>query len=117
MRKTYFEAEWTPTLQRELDTMWVMIENSYPEDWRVEANGDMTLEVDEDMLNRVLEDHPEIAELDLETYEMHNPENECYEWVNYPEHLIGTYTIKGVYNAAQVYVNHQRHYFFTQEGF
>lgn len=118
MRHTTIIPEEASTFyaEQQLDAMWLLIENSYEEDWHVEANGDLTLEVDADMLTRVLEDNPEVAARSFSAHEEHNPENERYEWVNLPEHLCGTYTIKGVYNAKQQRLDVLREYFFTQEG-
>ena len=103
--------------QTQLDRFWDLIETNYAEDWRWDYDGSVLLEVDDAMLRRICADHPEAAELDFETYEMHNPESERWEWVNLPEHLTGTYIIKGIYNAKQQRLDVQREYFFTQEGF
>lgn len=103
--------------QQQLDDMWTLIENNYDEDWRVEANGALTLTVDYEMMSRVLSDHPQIVLEAFKAKEDHNPEYQKWEWVNFPEHLLGTYVITGVYDANQRFINHARRYYFVQEGF
>lgn len=103
--------------QMQLELIWTSIETAYEEEWRIDANGDVTLTVDEDMLIRILDDNPSISAT-LGALEEHNPENEKWEWVGVPEHLFGTYTIKGVYDASQRFLwRGERTYFFVQEGF
>ena len=103
--------------QQQLDAFWNLIENNYEEDWRVEANGDLILEVDADFIEQVCAVNPQIVFEAFKAYEMHNPEYEKWEWINLPEQLCGTYIIKGVYDENQRFINHARRYFFTQEGF
>lgn len=101
----------------ELDKFWGWIEETPQTDemWRVEANGDMVLVVDEDVLTKILFDDQTKAYDDFGVFE--ERERETGAWVvhNLPYQLCGTYTIKGVYDANQKLVDGERTYFFSQE--
>ena len=100
--------------QKDLNYLWRLIENKYEEDWRVAFNGDLILQVDEAFMERVLRDNPAEASLYFGAHEEHNPENERYEWSDFPEHLEGEYIITGVYDVSQRLVNGNRSYYFVQ---
>lgn len=100
--------------QEKLDAFWNLIEDGYAEEWRMEYSGIINLRVGEEMLKRILANHHAEAELDFGAYEMHNPEERKYEWVNLPEYLIGLYSIEGIYNERQALVDGPRTYFFEQ---
>jgi hypothetical protein len=101
--------------QQKLDAFWNMIEDGYAEEWRMEYSGIINLRVDEAMLQRILANHPAEATLAFGTYEEHNPEERKWEWVNFPEYLIGLYSIEGIYNERHALVEGPRSYFFDQE--
>ena len=101
-------------LQKRLDHFWNMIEDFYDEEWRVEFSGAVVLDLTEALLEKVLRDNPHSSRLYLGTYEEHNPEYRKYEWVNFPEDLIGLYSIEGIYNERQARVDGTRTYFFEQ---
>lgn len=103
-----------PLLQAELDKLWDFIENKYEDEWRVEFNGTMSLQVTEGLLERILRDNPIEASLHFGAHEEHNPENERYEWSGFPEHLTGLYSITGVYSNHYTLVDGPREYFFEQ---
>jgi hypothetical protein len=116
-RKTYIDAdEYSLTLQEKLDKFWDWIEGMPVTDemWKVEANGDMVLVVDEATMIEILEDDMGKAYEDFGPY--HMTDRETGEDVIYgiPFYLLGTYTIKGVYDASQRLVDGERTYFFTQ---
>lgn len=122
MRRTYcVPAELTYPLesQMKLDTMWLLIENSYTEDWRIEANGDVELTVDNDLLHRIAEDNREVFEQTFGSRDEHNEETRNYEWLDLPEELQGLYIIRGIYDANQRFISRDQNltYFFVQEGF
>lgn len=118
IRKTHTTKNSTDSLpsQHELDKFWDWLE-AYPveEMWRVQANGDMVLVVDEYVLTKILFDDQTKAYEDFEVFE--ERERETGAWVvhNLPYQLCGTYTIKGVYAANQKLVDGERTYFFSQE--
>lgn len=102
--------------QAKLDKFWDWIEGMPVTDemWKVEANGDMTLEVDEATLVEILSDDSNKAYEDFDAYEEHSPEAAAWEWHDLPYDLLGTYIIKGVYDASQRLVDGERSYFFVQ---
>ncbi len=84
--------------QAELDRFWDLIEDKFDEDWRVDSNGDVLLEVDDFLLDRVL----------------------VATGIAFPDSLRGTYIIKGIYKPDLSYLRgdyQKRTYFFVQEGF
>jgi hypothetical protein len=100
-----------------LDAFWYLIEDKFDEDWRVASNGDVILEVDEDMLIRILDSAPTVALMEFGAYEDHSPEHERYEWYNLPEDLLGTYTIQGIYAPDLSFIKgdyQTRTYYFEQ---
>jgi len=101
-------------LQTRLDHFWTLIENHYEEEWRVQANGDLTLTVDSDMLERVLKDNYAQSWLAFGTFNGGQTAEGKKFLLHRPENLIGEYVIKGVYDASQRLVNGERTYFFTQ---
>jgi hypothetical protein len=98
-----------------LDRFWDLIEDHYEEEWRMEYSGIINLRVDDKLLERILRDNPSRAEKYFGAIEQHNPEYQKYEWVNFPEYLIGLYSIEGVYNERHALVDGPRSYFFDQE--
>jgi len=104
-------------LQEKLHTMWLLIEDMYPEEWCREANGDITLEVDDAMLERILKDNVATAWYQFGSNAGGMREDGSRFFLRRPEHLKGTYTIKGIYDENQRFINHARRYFFTQEGY
>jgi hypothetical protein len=104
------------TFQHKVDKFWDWIEGRYQTDelWRVAANGDMILEVDEALLVKLLGDDGTKAYEDFDAYEEHSPEAAAWEWHDLPYDLLGTYIIKGVYDASQRLVDGERSYFFVQ---
>lgn len=108
------------TAQEKLNTFWNLIENHYDEDWRVDANGDITLEVDDAMLERILSDNISIAWYKFGAFRGGLTGEGVRFWLSRPEYLKGTYTIKGIYAPDLSYVKgdfQTRTYFFVQEGF
>jgi hypothetical protein len=106
--------------QEKLDTFWNLIEDKYDEDWRVESNGDVTLEVDDAMLERILSDNSAIAWYDFGSFRGGQREDGTRFYLARPEYLKGTYIIKGIYAPDLSYVRgdyQKREYFFVQEGF
>jgi hypothetical protein len=106
--------------QVKLDKFWSLIEDKYEEDWHVEQNGDVTLEVDSDMLERVLSDNPSIAWYHYGAFRGGQKEDGTRFYLSRPEYLKGTYTIKGIYKPDLSYHRgdyQTRTYFFVQEGF
>lgn len=103
--------------QLELDKFWGWIDGTPQTDemWRVQANGDMVLVVDEETLVGILEDDMNKAHEDFDTFTMRD--NETGEWDLYqlPYNLLGTYTIRGIYNDKQELVSGEVTYFFSQE--
>lgn len=102
--------------QYDLDKFWDWIEGMPTTDemWKVEANGDMTLEVDEETLVEILEDDMNKAHEDFDTYALQDRETGEWDIVDLPYDLLGTYIIKGVYDASQRLVDGERSYFFVQ---
>lgn len=114
--------------QPQLEAMWKLIEDHYEEDWRVDLNGDVLLVVDSDFLHRILEDCASYSQEVWNDFEKttgvreeHNPEAQRWEWVNVPEHLQGTYYIRGIYRPEDMRLMaaalQKREYFFVQEGY
>ena len=104
--------------QTELDKFWDKIEGMpfTDEDWRIEANGDMTLTVDEEYLTKLLFDDENDAFEKWGVYEERESDTGAYVVHNLPEQFIGVYTIKGVYDASQRLVDtDERTYFFSDE--
>lgn len=116
MRKTEVTPEEANTslLQTQLAYMWRLIEDKYDEEWRVEYSGAVVLNVDEALLERILRDNPAEASMYFGAKEEHNPEYEKYEWVDFPEYLIGLYSIQGVYDNYYRLVDGPRSYSFEQ---
>lgn len=102
--------------QMKVNKFWKWIENHYEEEWHVQANGDLILTVDSDMLERVLSDNYAEAWLAFGTFrggQTPPPESKRF-LLHRPENLMGEYIIKGVYDASQRLVNGPREYFFLQ---
>lgn len=99
--------------QRNLDAFWNLIENHYEEDWHIEANGDLVFTVDSKVLENVLADNYATAWYKYGTF-MGGEKDGVKFLLNRPEWLIGTYVIKGVYDATQRLVNGARTYHFIQ---
>ena len=87
MRKTEIThyGQTAPTT-RQLNAVWNLIEDRFEEEWRMEYNGAITFEVSEALL----------AAHGL------------------PDYLCGAYTIKGVYDDRQRFINGKRTYYFEQ---
>jgi len=102
------------SMQNSLNLFWNLIENHYEEEWHVQANGDLILMVDSDMLERVLTDNYAQAWLNWGTFRGGQTAEGKKFLLHRPENLIGEYVIKGVYDASQRLVNGERTYFFTQ---
>jgi hypothetical protein len=102
--------------QGQLDKFWPFIENHYEEEWRVQANGDLILTVDDAMLERVLQDNYAEAWAKFGTYGGGMKPGPKFErfMLHRPEHLQGDYIIRGIYNLSQRLVNGPREYFFIQ---
>lgn len=107
----------TAPRQNVFDTFWNWIEETPQTDemWRVQPTGDMVLVVDEETLVAILSDDLTKAHEDFDYYE--DQESDTGAWVthNLPDYLLGTYTIKGVYDEFNRYVDGERTYFFSQE--
>lgn len=117
MRHTEIKAwEGNEPSQEKLDLFWQLIEDNPGLNWRVEYNGDVTLEVDETVLMVVLGENPLSAREFFGAWEEHSPEYEKYEWNNLPEDLLGTYTVKGIYDTRGYLESTNREYRFVQEG-
>lgn len=117
-RKTeILNPEATVPSQFILDTFWGWIEGMPVTDemWRVEANGDMVLVVDEETMIEILEDDMAKAYNDFDTFTIQDRETGENELHGLPYQLCGTYTIKGVYDEFNRYVDGERTYFFSQE--
>lgn len=103
--------------QEALDKFWAQIEETPQTDemWRVQPNGDMVLVVDDDVLTKILFEDQTKAYEDFHVFE--ERERETGAWVvhNLPYALCGTYTIKGVYDEFNRYVDGERTYYFSQE--
>ena len=106
--------------QNKLDQFWTLIEDKYEEEWRVDSNGEVLLVVDDELLERILTDNVATA---WYTFGAHKggltPEGQRY-FLSRPEHLRGTYIIKGIYAPDLSYIPGdyaKREYFFVQEGF
>lgn len=88
--------------QAELDRFWTLIEDHYDEEWHVDQTGNVTLEVDDAMLRRVM------------------AENYRTIFFGPADWFKGTYIIKGIYAPDLSYIRgdyQKRTYFFVQEGF
>lgn len=88
--------------QEALDLFWSLIEDHYEEDWHVDQTGNVTLEVDDALLERVMTENFRLTPL------------------GHSEWLKGTYIIKGIYAPDLSYLRgdyQKRTYFFVQEGF
>ena len=123
MRHTTVTPEGTFTsvrAQENLDVMWNLIEDNYPEEWRLDSNGDVLLEVDDAMLERILMANYRLAYYEFGTYRGgQTPEGKRF-LLRRPEHLKGTYIIKGIYTEDfQLVFSDYKHreYFFVAEGF
>lgn len=125
MRKTYaVPARYSTQFmyQDQLNKFWNLIEDKYDEDWRVDSNGDLILEVDDNMLERILQDNYAPAWYNFGAYGggmKPGPKFERY-MLNRPEHLKGLYIIKGIYTPHLMFVpvgQQKREYFFVQEGY
>lgn len=103
--------------QRELDTFWNWIDGTPATDelWKVEANGDMVLVVDEETLTSILFEDETKAYEDFEVFEEREADTGAWVVHNLPYELLGTYTVRGVYNAKQELVTEDVTYFFSQE--
>lgn len=118
MRWTDFTGEnYLAGRQHKLDEFWTLIEEMYPEDWRVDANGDLILEVDDAMLERILSENVATAWYSFGAHRGGQREDGTKFFLSRPEYLKGTYIIKGVYDPTQRFVNKKREYYFVQEGF
>lgn len=118
-RKTETQIKYpqsAPT-QLELDKFWDWIEETpfTDEDWKVEANGDMILTVDEEYLTKLLFDDENKAYDQFNVWEERESDTGAWVVSNLPEQLIGVYTIKGVYNAKQELVDGERAYHYSDE--
>lgn len=104
--------------QDKLDAFWNLIEDKYEEDWRTDYNGDVVLEVDDDMLERILRDNYSTAWVAFGSYGggmKPGPKFERY-MLERPEFLKGTYIIRGIYNSRGSMEHTRREYSFLQEG-
>lgn len=101
-------------LQARLDCLWDLIEDHYEEEWRVEYSGAVVLDMTEALLTRILRSDGDKALLCFGAYEEHNPEYQKYEWVNFPDDLLGLYSIQGIYSNYYTRVDGPRSYFFEQ---
>jgi len=81
---------------KEMDKFWDLIEDKYEEEWRVEFNGTMSLQVTDALLQRIRRDNPEAAR-DL-----------------YSDKFIGLWSIEGVYSNYYTLVDGPRTYSFEQ---
>jgi hypothetical protein len=105
--------------QEKLDTFWDLIEDRYEEDWRVDQNGDVTLVVDDALLERILTENYYVAWYAFGTWSGSDKDGKKF-LLDRPEFLKGTYVIKGIYAPDLSYVKgdyQTRTYFFIQEGF
>ena len=100
-----------------MDKFWDWIEGTPQTDemWRVEANGDMVLVVNEDTLNEILNDDWAKAYEDFDAHREVESDTGETVIIGLPYELCGTYTIKGVYDANQRLVDGERTYYFSQE--
>lgn len=108
------------TAQDKLDQFWTLIEDKYEEDWHVEQNGDVTLEVDDAMLERILTDNTAVAWYTFGAFRGGQKADGTRFYISRPEFLKGTYTIKGIYAPDLSFIKgdfQTRTYFFVQEGF
>ena len=108
------------TGQEKLDKFWDLIEDNYEEAWHVDQTGDVTLEVDDALLERILSDNPSIAWYHYGAFRGGQKEDGTRFYLARPEFLKGTYIIKGIYAPDLSYVRgdyQKRTYFFVQEGF
>lgn len=108
------------TAQDKLDEFWTLIEDKYEEDWHVEQNGDVTLEVDDAMLERILSENTAVAWYTFGAFRGGQKKDGTRFYLSRPEYLKGTYTIKGIYAPDLSYIKgdyQTRTYFFVQEGF
>jgi hypothetical protein len=121
MRQTHTTGPLYLTVRQEkLDAFWNLIEDKYEEDWHVEQNGDVTLEVDGEFLEEILHENYSVAYYAFGTWAGgRNAEGESF-LLDMPLYLKGTYIIKGIYAPDLSYVKgdyQTRTYFFVQEGF
>lgn len=119
MRQTITTGEsYLSRRQDKLDTFWNLIENHYEEDWRVDYNGDLILEVDGEFLEEILTENYSVAYYAFGTWAGgRNAEGESF-LLGLPLYLKGTYIIKGVYNDKGHWIHttdQKREYFFIQE--
>lgn len=118
MRKTEvtFWKGYEPA-QEKLDVFWNLIEDKYEEDWRTDYNGDVVLDVDDAMLEKILHDNTATAWYEFGSHaggqkELNGPKH----FLSRPEHLKGTYIIRGIYDARGYMQHTRREYRFVQEG-
>lgn len=113
----YRETGKTVPAQNVFEAFWGWIEGTPHTDemWRVEANGDMVLVVDEETMIEILEDDMAKAYNDFDTFTTRDRETGENELHGLPYELCGTYTIRGVYDANQRLVDGERTYFFSTE--
>ena len=113
----YRETGKTVPAQNVFEAFWGWIEGTPQTDemWRVEANGDMVLVVDEETMIEILQDDMAKAYNDFDCHSVQDRETGENELYGLPYELCGTYTIKGVYDASQRLVDGERTYFFSTE--
>lgn len=116
--QTNIESDSNPySLSEKLDHFWPLIVDNYQNLWHVAFNGDLVLEVDEDLLTRILDENYAVAYHEFGATKAGMKADGTRFYTSFPDFLLGTYIIKGVYDDKQRFVNHARRYFFTQEGF
>lgn len=117
MRKTEvtFWKGYEPA-QDKLDTFWNLIEDKYEEDWRTDYNGDVVLEVDDAMLERILSDNISTAWYTFGAHKGGQTEDGTRFFLSRPEYLKGTYIIRGIYDTRGYMERTRREYRFVQEG-
>jgi len=117
IRKTYavpaaLTIDWD--FQKQVSNFWDLIEPNFEEEWRVQANGDLILNVDDAMLERILSDNAARAWYDHGSFGGGRTVDGKRFYLRRPESLKGEYIIKGVYDANQRLINGPREYFFVQ---
>lgn len=107
-RKTEIAAgttpkKWAPWMQRDLEFMWQIIEGD-EENWRMTYDNTSTYVLDEERMVRLFADNGDDAYEAFDASEEHSPEAGAWEWHNLPDHLLGTYTIKGQYSGLGYFI-------------
>lgn len=93
--------------QEELELVWELMEDVAEDGWlRPDQNGNVSQEVDEDDLRKLLMTSMPKAASAFGYVRIYGEEAEVHEF-NFPAYLCGTYTVQHVYSSLPVYLFEQ----------